>query len=117
MHGLNTYDYGARQYDPILARWDRVDPLAEKYYSISPYAYCANSPVNRIDPDGRAVETLWDAANVALDATSLVANAASGNLLSAAVDAGALLVDVAEEDSIEMREQFFDYRSKCGFAI
>jgi hypothetical protein len=52
-----------------------------------------------------------------LDATSLVANAASGNLLSAAVDAGALLVDVAEEDSIEMREQFFDYRSKCGFAI
>lgn len=29
MHGLNTYDYGARQYDPILAKWDRVDPLAE----------------------------------------------------------------------------------------
>lgn len=23
MHGLNTYDYGARQHDPILARWDR----------------------------------------------------------------------------------------------
>ena len=21
MHGLNTYDYGARQHDPILARW------------------------------------------------------------------------------------------------
>ena len=31
MHGLNTYDYGARQHDPILARWDRIDPLAEKY--------------------------------------------------------------------------------------
>ena len=26
MHGLNTYDYGARQHDPILARWDRIDP-------------------------------------------------------------------------------------------
>jgi len=29
-----------------------VDPLAEKYYSISPYAYCGGNPVNRIDPDG-----------------------------------------------------------------
>ena len=24
-----TYDYGARQHDPILARWDRIDPLCE----------------------------------------------------------------------------------------
>ena len=52
MHGLNTYDYGARQYDPILARWDRIDPLCEKYYSVSPYAYCANNPIMRIDIDG-----------------------------------------------------------------
>ena len=55
MHGLNTYDYGARQYNPVTARWDRVDPLAEKYYDISPYAYCANNPVNAIDPDGKKV--------------------------------------------------------------
>ena len=27
MHGLNTYDYGARQYNPVTGRWDRVDPL------------------------------------------------------------------------------------------
>ena len=52
MHGLDTYDYGARQYDPVLCRWDRMDPLCEKYYGISPYAYCANNPVNRIDPNG-----------------------------------------------------------------
>ena len=55
MHGLNTYDYGARQYNPILGRWDRMDPLCEKYYSISPYVYCVNNPVNAIDPDGRIV--------------------------------------------------------------
>ena len=29
------------------------DPLAEKYYNISPYAYCANNPVNFVDPDGK----------------------------------------------------------------
>ena len=51
--GLNTYDYGARQYFSALPVWDRVDPKCEKYYNISPYAYCANNPVNRIDVDGK----------------------------------------------------------------
>ncbi len=53
MHGLDTYDYGARQYNPVTARWDRMDPLCEKYYSISPYAYCHDNPIKFIDPDGR----------------------------------------------------------------
>ncbi len=53
MHGLNTYDYGARQHDPILARWDRMDPLCEKYYNVSPYNYCHNNPVMMVDPDGK----------------------------------------------------------------
>jgi RHS repeat-associated protein len=42
MHGLNLYDYGARYYESALGRFTTMDPLAEKYYSISPYAYCAN---------------------------------------------------------------------------
>ncbi len=33
-------------------RTTTIDPLAEKYYSISPYAWCGNNPVNAIDPDG-----------------------------------------------------------------
>ena len=53
MHGLNTYDYGARQYNSVTARWDRVDPLCEKYYSISPYAYCGENPINAIDLEGK----------------------------------------------------------------
>ena len=52
MHGLNTYDYGARQYNPITACWDRVDPMAEKYYNVSPYVYCLGNPVKFVDEDG-----------------------------------------------------------------
>ena len=55
MQGLNTYDYGARQYDPILTRWDRIDPLCEKYYSVSPYVYCANNPIMFVDLHGDSI--------------------------------------------------------------
>lgn len=52
MHGLNTYDYGARQYNPVVLAWDRVDPLCEKYYHVSPYVYCKNNPIKFIDIEG-----------------------------------------------------------------
>ena len=52
-HGLDLYDFGARLYDPAVGRWTTMDPLCEKYHSVSPYAYCHNNPVNRIDLDGR----------------------------------------------------------------
>ena len=45
-------DYGARLYDSLLPRWTTQDPLAEKYYSYSPYVFCNNNPVNFVDPDG-----------------------------------------------------------------
>ena len=37
-----------------------VDLLAEKYYSISPYAYCAGDPLNNVDPDGRLLTDFED---------------------------------------------------------
>ena len=48
-------DFGARFYDPATAIFLQQDPLAEKYYNLSPYAYCANNPVNFVDPDGEAL--------------------------------------------------------------
>lgn len=35
-----------------LARFTTIDPMAEKYYSISPYVYVANNPLRHIDPTG-----------------------------------------------------------------
>ena len=32
-----------------------MDPLAEKYYSVSPYVYCAGNPVNLVDEGGRKI--------------------------------------------------------------
>ena len=52
MHGLDWYDSSARYYDHVLGRFHQVDPLAEKYYSWSPYAYCMGNPMNSIDNIG-----------------------------------------------------------------
>jgi len=50
MNGLDWYDYGARYMDGT--RFTTMDPMAEKYYGISPYVYCAGNPVRFIDDKG-----------------------------------------------------------------
>ena len=46
------YYYGARYYDPRTSLWLSTDPLELKYPDVSTYAYCANNPINAIDPNG-----------------------------------------------------------------
>ena len=54
-HGLDWYDYGARHMTPDVGRFTTIDPMAEKYYNISPYAYCANNPVKYVDLHGDSI--------------------------------------------------------------
>lgn len=55
--GLNEYDSEARYYYPAIGRTTTMDPLAEDYYHISPYAWCGNNWVNVIDLSGEAPVT------------------------------------------------------------
>ena len=91
--GTPYIDYGARQYDPILGRWFAQDPLSEKYYSISPYAFCANNPVKYLDPDGEIIETALDVASIAVGVGSFVKNLRSGNVKGALGDAVGVAID------------------------
>jgi RHS repeat-associated protein len=55
--GLGWNDYGARFYDPAMARWQAVDPMADSRLSLSPYQYVQNNPMGRVDPTGMLDES------------------------------------------------------------
>ena len=56
MYGLDWYDYGARMYDGL--RFTTPDRYMEKYPQVSPYAYCANNPMNAIDVNGDSLKIM-----------------------------------------------------------
>jgi len=65
MSGLNLYDYSARYYDPAIARFTTMDPLAELRPNESPYSFAGNNPIRNTDPDGRYWVSSGDSAYAA----------------------------------------------------
>ena len=55
--------FGSRYYSSDLSIWLSVDPMSDKYASLSPYVYCANNPVKLVDPNGEAFDTDVDEDN------------------------------------------------------
>lgn len=50
----------SRMYDPAMRRWWQVDPLADKFFNMSPYVAMGNNPVRYVDPDGMEfTEAAW----------------------------------------------------------
>ena len=80
MHGLDWYDHGARNYDAALPVWTTMDPLAEEYYDLSPYTYCAGNPIACRDENGEWINFVIGAAVGAVTdyAVQVATNIASG---------------------------------------
>jgi len=49
---LNMYAYGARYYDPFIARFTGVDPIADQFPHVNVFNYAENSPISNIDLHG-----------------------------------------------------------------
>jgi RHS repeat-associated protein len=55
------YNYfGARYYTDNIMMWLSVDPMSDKYPSMSPYMYCAGNPIKFVDPDGESYGDYYD---------------------------------------------------------
>ena len=52
--------FGSRYYSSDLSIWLSVDPMSDKYPSLSPYVYCANNPIKLVDPNGEEVNPIYD---------------------------------------------------------
>ena len=89
----NIYDSFAR-FQNTYGRFMSIDPKAESFYHISPYAYCAGDPVNLVDPDGEFPDIIWDVANFIIGAKSFAKNISEGNFKEALVDFGGMTLDL-----------------------
>ena len=90
---LGYLNYGARFYDPDIARWNACDVLADVQNGLSPYSFCGGNPILNVDGDGNIFETAWDAVSLVMGVKSFVGNVRQGNVGDAIVDGVGIVGD------------------------
>lgn len=103
----NSVNFGARILDPRLGRWLSLDPLMAKYPNLTPYNFCANSPILFLDYNGEDLivgGTPEERAKGIEDLRSLLSDENKSRLKVA--DDGTVTIDLTVESgrAIGMRE-------------
>ena len=85
-NGLDLYDSQARHYDPIIPRTTTIDPLAEKYYSLSPYTWCAANPIRFYDSNGMYLKVCDNYNGAADNFAQIAATTYGSKILNTIID-------------------------------
>jgi RHS repeat-associated protein len=102
--GLNWYDYGARFYDDKLPGFGQIDPRAEEYYSWSPYTYCGDNPIKRVDINGEGWGEFLQQLGKSFTAAITIGAQAGVEMKAAGRPALSLSINGGSKDLIGVRE-------------
>ena len=102
--------FGARYLDHTpLTLWLSVDPMADKYPSITPYAYCAWNPLKLVDPEGEEINPVYD-----LDGNFLGTDDLGLQGEPIIMDKSCFEQGMSHSDAIDSRATFTELLSFCN---